>query len=690
MNDNKITQLRAGDLTASSKDAVVGSQLFITNQDVTTNATAIMNLNSALEAGTAGLVLQDATSKRITVAKDLDGVIVDMTGSDGARTLAGVEAGTLSAASQDAVNGSQLYATNAIVSINTTAIAGLDVRVAGNTSSITALDGRVTQNTGDIADLAQSLNNDESGLVLQDATTKRITVAKDLDGDVVDLTGSDGARTLAGVEAGALSVSSQDAVNGAQLYATNENVLANTVALNTLDGLVAQNTTNLNNLTASINSGGLGMVMQDADTRKLTVGQDADGDLVDIAGTDGARQLTGVADGTIAAGSLYAVNGAQLHAMGTSFAGWLGGGASVNADGSMSAPSFSVGGVAYNSVGGAVEGLDNRVTEVQSTVDDIQDQMNNGQAGLVRQDSPDGAVTVAGHSGGNLVDMSGTDGARRITGVEDGDISSGSTDAVNGGQLYELSQQIGEAAAMGDYVKADGAGDGSDAAFVEAGAKGVATGANASVTADYGVAIGSNAAATAASSVALGAGSVADRANSVSMGSKGAERQVTNVAAGTQQTDAVNVGQLVPVVAGLGGGAGIDEATGAVTGPSYVLDGQTYGNVGDALSSLDGNVQTNREGLSRLDSRLDQTNRAVANVARNAYSGIAATTALTMVPEVDQGKNFALGMGMSTYRGYQAIALGASARVNDRVRLKAGVGVSSGGATAGVGASMQW
>ncbi|EHK64581.1 YadA family autotransporter adhesin [Achromobacter arsenitoxydans] len=287
-----------------------------------------------------------------------------------------------------------------------------------------------------------------------------------------------------------------------------------------------------------------------------------------------------------------------------------------------------------------------------------------------------GAITVAANVGGNLVDMNGTDGARKVTGVADGVISADSTDAVNGSQIYAMAQQVDSVSAVGAYVKSDGAGDGSDSAMVGAGTRSVA--------------IGSRASATAGNSVALGADSVADRANTVSVGAQGAERQVTNVAAGTQQTDGVNVGQLAPVVAGLGGGASMDAATGVVTGPSYQVDGQTYGNVGDAVSSLDRNMQSNREGLSQLDNRLSQTNRVVNDVARNAYSGIAATTALTMIPDVDLGKRFALGAGVATYRGYQAVAVGASARVNDRIKLKAGVGMSATGATAGVGASVQW
>jgi autotransporter adhesin len=113
----------------------------------------------------------------------------------------------------------------------------------------------------------------------------------------------------------------------------------------------------------------------------------------------------------------------------------------------------------------------------------------------------------------------------------------------------------------------------------------------------------------------------------VSVGSAGNDRQITNVAAGTAPTDAVNVQQL---------------------------------------------------------------NAATGSVARTAYSGVAAATALAMIPEVDSGKNFALGIGTAGYQGYQAVAVGASARLAENIKARLGVSTSSAGTVYGVGASMQW
>lgn len=67
------------------------------------------------------------------------------------------------------------------------------------------------------------------------------------------------------------------------------------------------------------------------------------------------------------------------------------------------------------------------------------------------------------------------------------------------------------------------------------------------ISASNAVAIGNGASVSVEGGVALGVGSVADRANAVSVGSTGANRQIINVAAGTEDTDAVNVAQLKKV-----------------------------------------------------------------------------------------------------------------------------------------------
>ena len=132
---------------------------------------------------------------------------------------------------------------------------------------------------------------------------------------------------------GRVSKGSTDAVNGSQLHATNTRVDSNTAAISSLSGSIA--------------TGNIGLLQQNSTDRTITIGKNTDGDVVDLSGTSGARQLGGVKDGTVAAGSLTAVNGSQLHGTSKSVAQALGGGSAVDSDGTVSAPSYTAGGVAH-------------------------------------------------------------------------------------------------------------------------------------------------------------------------------------------------------------------------------------------------------------------------------------------------------------------------------------------------------
>lgn len=151
--------------------------------------------------------------------------------------------------------------------------------------------------------------------------------------------------------------------------------------------------------------------------------------------------------------------------------------------------------------------------------------------------------------------------------------------------------------------------------------------------------------ASGENSVAIGSGSLADRDDTVSIGAAGSERKLTNLSAGTEETDAVNVRQL---------NAAINSA----------------------------NAYTDQQ-VNMLSSR-------IGDVARKAYSGVAAATALTMIPDVDLDKTLAVGIGTGEFQGYAAWALGASARVGRSAKLKLGASVSNAASAIGAGASYQW
>lgn len=61
-----------------------------------------------------------------------------------------------------------------------------------------------------------------------------------------------------------------------------------------------------------------------------------------------------------------------------------------------------------------------------------------------------------------------------------------------------------------------------------------------------------------------------------------------------------------------------------------------------------------------------------------------------MIPDVDAGKTVAVGVGVATYEGYTASAIGVSTRLSDRIKAKFGASISGSGSTYGAGVSYQW
>ncbi|MQI62007.1 hypothetical protein EI041_29420, partial [Escherichia coli] len=110
-----------GAVSDSSKDAVNGSQLKATNDDVETNTTNIATNTGNIATNTANIATNTTNITNLTdTVGDLkdDALLWNGTafnaahGTETTSTINNVKAGTLSDDSTDAVNGSQLKATN--------------------------------------------------------------------------------------------------------------------------------------------------------------------------------------------------------------------------------------------------------------------------------------------------------------------------------------------------------------------------------------------------------------------------------------------------------------------------------------------------------------------------------------------------------------------------------------------------
>lgn len=539
------------------------------------------------------------------------------------------------------MNGSQLYATNQTVAQNSDAISQNSEAITKNADAIALNSDAITKNTdaiakndqaiadvaGSVSDLTGQINSGALGLVQQDQISGDLTVAKNSNGTHVDFTGTTGARELLGVAAGTTAGSAvilgqlspvvASLGGGAQVNAdgsvTGPTYHVQGGTQTTVGGALDSLDNGLSTLQTQISNGSIGMVTQDQTSRDILVGAATDGLRVNMAGTAGNRVVTGVAAGAIGAQSSDAVNGSQLYATAESTAKALGGGSTVNADGTVSAPTYNVGGTTVNNVGAAITNIDGRVTQNTSDIASLQTTVGSISGSVANAVSYD----TAAH---NQVTLGGSVDAPKVklTNLQDGELSATSTDAVTGAQLWNTNQQLSDLSQSVQNQQQTG----SAAMSLNAGSGPAATASGANA-----MALGGGPQASGDNSVAIGAGSVADQANTVSVGSQGNERRITNVAPGKTATDAVNLGQM---------------------------------------------------------------QSAIGDTAHAAYSGVAAATALTMIPEVDPGKTLAIGVAGASYKGYQAAAVGASARITANLKVKVGAGVSGSETTVGAGASYQW
>ncbi|MGS7981209.1 YadA-like family protein [Escherichia marmotae] len=555
-DQRKIVFVDKGIINKTSTDAVNGSQIFALSQSVANRLGGNASVNAAdgtvnaptytISSGTynnVGDALDavnstiNTTNTAVTDLKD-DSLLWNGTafsakhGTNTTNKITNVMAGDLSDTSTDAVNGSQLKTTNDNVATNTTNITNLTNDVADINTTITGLEDDSLQWNG----TAFSAKHGTS------TTNKIINVA-----------------------AGTLSSSSTDAVNGGQLYGLsssianylggNASVDSSGVFTGPTYNIGGTDYDNVGEALAAIDSSvvaSLGDALAwDAKTGTFTASHGGS-----------ASKITNVAAGSISKDSADAVNGGQLYDVSNSISDILGGGSTVNADGTINAPAYTIANTDYDNVGDALSAID-------STLDDA----------MIWDDNA-GAFSAA-HDG---------DTTSKITNVKAGNVAVDSTDAVNGSQLYATNVLINQNSDMinqlaGDtsttYIEEHGAGvnyvrtNDTGLTFIDASAAGVgstALGYNATASGENSLAIGRDSVSSIDSGIALGSGSTSDRVivkgsrsgsvtengvvigydttdgellGALSVGKDGESyRQIINVADGSEAHDVVTVRQL--------------------------------------------------------------------------------------------------------------------------------------------------
>lgn len=297
--NRRITGVADATLSTTSTDAVSGKQLNATNSSVTAARSvadsAKTNADSALaKANTlSGLLSETSASGNVRLGASNSGTSLDVRNSASAnRRITGVADATLSSTSTDAVTGRQLNATNSNVS----------TAMSDASSAKTAANTALTQ--------VGTLN----GLLNQVSASGNVRVGEKNSGTVLDVRNSANAnRKLTGVADGVVSASSDEAVNGRQLNATNDKVTTvEGVARSAgADAAVAKaDATRALAETAVLG----GLVAQVSASGDVRLGGKNSGATLDVRNSANAnRKISGVADGLLSASSAEAVSGKQLY-----------------------------------------------------------------------------------------------------------------------------------------------------------------------------------------------------------------------------------------------------------------------------------------------------------------------------------------------------------------------------------------
>jgi len=655
----RIQNIANGILGASSTDAVTGQQLFATNERV--GSAEARNEAQDLQLVDHADRLADHRVDLDRLRADFDGFEPDLEGVvkfNADRTLVDLEGAVVkgvgpgdisSAASTDAVNGGQLFATNA----------------------------RIEQ---------------------MDQGSRFLQVG-------YDEFSEDASAGWLGVAIGDSAESSPTGEGGTAVGSFSKALGVNSVALGRASWVVEEATEGfaLGSSSHVQASGGVAL------GARAVVGADAEGAVALGYGAI-ADETNTVSVGTkgrqrriVNVGRGHAENDVVTVAQLRESLATLGGDAGLDASGNIIAPTYAIQGSNHNTVGDALTALDGAVVVTDARVGSLEGKLRSafqdtgiradglnqltlsGAQGAVLTNLADGRIAAGSRdavTGSQLHDakqeiarnrsdldalrdsqVTGNDltrssaaetgsvidfGGATVTGVADGELSARSKDVVNGGQLFAISERLdgvegsarflaigggGEDAAaraglvgvaIGDSAEASPDSEGwvavgsyarslaknsvalGRAAFVDRNAgNAFALGTGSSVLQENGIALGteSRVAIGAVNSVAIGYGSVATESHTVSFGSDGAKRRLTNVANGRNAQDATTVAQLNATLATLGGGAHID-SNGNIIGPHFTVQGQQQSTLNDALQSLDGAVTTQGSRVDKVETQL--------------------------------------------------------------------------------------
>ncbi|HIE1080950.1 TPA: trimeric autotransporter adhesin Ata [Acinetobacter baumannii] len=685
----QITNVADG---VNAKDAVNKSQL--DNLAAKQNAT-----------DDAAVKYDDAKTKDKVTLKGKDGTVLD-----------NVNAGHISSTSKEAVNGSQIHKIsnsiknsiggNTVVnpdgSLTTNNIGGTgknNINDAIGEVKNTATKAKTTVTEGDNIVVKETVNKDGS-TNYEVSTKKDLTLNSVTTGDSVlnnnGLTIKDGpsitkqginagGKKITDVANGVIAQNSKDAVNGGQVHHIS-NSIKNSIGGNTVVNPDSSLTTNniggtgKNNINDAIKSvdekvtNGVNDLTQKglnfgANDQKATQGKAVHrklGDTINIVGgadaktaedkTSGENIITRTTEDGVKIEMLkdvkfdsVNVGGHVLNQQGLTIKG----GPSITVNG------INAGGKQITNVADGINAKDAvNKGQLDKQINEVKDQIGKDIGKL-----SDHAVQYDKDKNGNVdknsVTLGGGDKGTNLKNVADGKVAEGSKDAVNGGQLWNVQNQVDK--------------NSNDIKNIQNNIDNISNGKAGLVQQQKPngeITVGKD---TGGTSINM-AGKEGDR---VVQGVKGGE-----IKAGSNQ--AVNGGQIHKISESIknsiGGNTTIDPKDGSIT--TNNIGGTGKNNINDAIGTLNQSNQELGNKITNLGDQLQQvfydTNKRIDDVEKKANAGIAAAMALENAPFVAGKYTYAVG---AAYHGGEN-AVGVTLRKtsdNGRWSITGGVAAASQG-----------
>ncbi|EEC2776666.1 hypothetical protein CDA89_23710 [Salmonella enterica] len=403
----KISGLSDGSLSADSRDAVTGSQLFNTNENVTTNTRNIASNKTQIDSGLNFAGNTGSFNRRLGETTTIrGGLSADAAASNkNIRTVA--KDGQIDIQLADNLDVTSVKTGNTLLNNDGLYITGGPSFTAGGINA----GNRIISNVGDAVSDTDAVNKrqlDNLSTIVGQGLTFSANEGNDITRKPGDILALKGDATTKGDYSGKNIKTVTDISTGMISIQIAESPVFGSVMIN------------------DNNSG----------------------------------KITGVSDGVIAAGSKDVVNGGQIHRVTTSIGKVIGGNAHVDPDGSLVAS--NIGNTGKNTIHDAIDSV-RSTAETASAGWNLS--VNGQQSGAVKPketvdlNNTDGNISITkkdnqvsfnlsdsvkvkesiGIENGPSLTRTGIDGAgMKITNVADGVIAAGSKDAVNGGQIHDF------------------------------------------------------------------------------------------------------------------------------------------------------------------------------------------------------------------------------------------------------------